>query len=79
MRVETIVAAGLIGFVLLVVDNDLGRGIASFFIGGIASRLVDAISPRKVSRKTTASLDLDYNSRSILPGFSKRCLAPMGI
>jgi peptidoglycan/LPS O-acetylase OafA/YrhL len=56
MRVETIAAASLIGFVLLVADDDLGRGIASFFIGGLASRLVDAISARHVSRSLVAAI-----------------------
>jgi peptidoglycan/LPS O-acetylase OafA/YrhL len=56
IRVETIVAASLIGFALLVVQGDLGRGVASFFMGGLASYLVDAISARNGSRSLVAAI-----------------------
>jgi peptidoglycan/LPS O-acetylase OafA/YrhL len=56
MRVETIVAASLIGFALFVVHRDLGRGVASFFIGGLASYLVNGIFARNVSRSLVVAI-----------------------
>jgi peptidoglycan/LPS O-acetylase OafA/YrhL len=56
LRVETIAAASLIGFALLVVHGDLGRGVASFFIGGLASYLVNGIFARNVSRSLVAAI-----------------------
>jgi peptidoglycan/LPS O-acetylase OafA/YrhL len=56
LRLETIVAASLIGFALFVVHRDLGRGVASFFMGGLASYLVNGIFARNVSRSLVAAI-----------------------
>jgi peptidoglycan/LPS O-acetylase OafA/YrhL len=50
LRVETVAAASVAGFVLLIFDDDLGRGISMFYMGGLACYLVEAIAAGKVPR-----------------------------
>ena len=58
LRVETAAVASLAGFLLLAVDDDLGRGVAEFYMGGLAYYLATAISNRKVPRSLIATLAL---------------------
>jgi peptidoglycan/LPS O-acetylase OafA/YrhL len=50
LRLETVAMASIAGFLLLAVDDNLGRGVSMFYMGGLACYLVDAIGARKVPR-----------------------------
>jgi peptidoglycan/LPS O-acetylase OafA/YrhL len=56
LRVETVAAASVIGFLLIAFDIDLGRGISMFYMGGLACYLVDAIANQRVSRSLVGAI-----------------------
>ena len=56
LRIETVAAVSIAGFLLLVVDDDLGRGISMFYIGGLACYRVEEIAERNVSQRLVATI-----------------------
>jgi peptidoglycan/LPS O-acetylase OafA/YrhL len=56
LRIETVAAASVAGFILLIFDDDLGRGVSMFYMGGLACYLVEAIANGKVPRSLIVAI-----------------------